>query len=75
MKVHRGGNVVHTGQLFFNDTLTDAVYRAEPYADRGNRDTRNASDAFFTQAGGPTAILPVTKSGSDYTGSITVGVR
>jgi protocatechuate 3,4-dioxygenase beta subunit len=75
MKVHRGGNVVHTGQLFFNDTLTDTVYRGEPYADRGSRDTRNASDAFFTQAGGPTAILPVTKSGSDYTGSITVGVK
>jgi protocatechuate 3,4-dioxygenase beta subunit len=74
MKVHRGGNVVHTGQLFFNDTLTDRVYRAEPYADRGNRDTRNASDAIFTQAGGPTAILAVTKSGSDYTGTITIGV-
>ena len=75
MKVHRGGNVVHTGQLFFNDTLTDAVYRGEPYADRGNRDTHNASDAFFTQAGGPTASLAITKSGSGYTGSVTAGVK
>ena len=75
MKVHRGGNVVHTGQLFFNDTLTDSVYRAEPYAARGNRDTRNANDSIFTQAGGPTAILTVTKLDSGYTGIITVGVK
>ena len=27
VKVHVGGNVVHTGQLFFSDTLTDSVYR------------------------------------------------
>ena len=63
------------GQLFFNDTLADTVYRAEPCAERGNRGTRNASNAFFTQAGGPTAILAITKSGSDYTGTITVGVK
>jgi protocatechuate 3,4-dioxygenase beta subunit len=75
MKVHRGGSVVHVGQLFFTDTLTDSVYRAEPYAARGSRDTRNASDSIFTQAGGPAAILAVTKLGSGYTGAITVGVR
>src|SRR6266550_5062184 len=28
IKVHVGGRVVHTGQLFFSDTLTDTVYRA-----------------------------------------------
>ena len=28
--VHIGGNVVHTGQLYFADSVTDAVYRAEP---------------------------------------------
>ena len=27
VKVHLGGNVVHTGQLFFNDAVTDTVYR------------------------------------------------
>jgi protocatechuate 3,4-dioxygenase beta subunit len=74
VKVHRGGNVVHTGQLFFNDSLTDAVYRAEPYADRGSRDTRNATDSFFAQAGGSAAVLAVTKLGSRYAGAITVGV-
>src|SRR5213079_3102316 len=36
VKVHVGGNVVHTGQLFFPDTLTDQVYKAAPYRARGN---------------------------------------
>ena len=30
VKVHVSGSVVHTGQLFFDDSLTDAVYRAHP---------------------------------------------
>src|SRR3954453_11624734 len=30
--VHVGGNVVHTGQFFFSDSLTDAVYRRAPYS-------------------------------------------
>ncbi len=29
-KVHLGGNVVHTGQLYFSDAVTDAVYKREP---------------------------------------------
>ena len=28
VKVHVGGNVVHTGQLFFPEALTDVVYSA-----------------------------------------------
>ena len=36
--VHIGGNVVHTGQLYFPDSLTDAVYRRAPY--RGDRTGR-----------------------------------
>ena len=34
VKVHLGGNVLHTGQLYFPDTVTDAVYRKAPYASR-----------------------------------------
>ena len=30
VKVHVGGNVVHTGQLFFNDSFMDAVYKRSP---------------------------------------------
>src|SRR5437870_2682643 len=51
VKVHIGGNVVHTGQLYFPDTLTDAVYSSSPYSNRPNRDTRNATDSVYRNGG------------------------
>jgi len=74
VKVHVGGAVVHTGQLFFNDTLTDKVYAAAPYASRGPRDVRNAQDSIFVN-GGKSGVLKVVKSGSGYVGSIAMGVH
>ena len=74
VKVHLGGNVVHTGQLFFDDTLTDAVYKAAPYNTRGPRDTRNAGDSIFAN-GGSRSLLAVRRSGAGYVGSITMGVQ
>ena len=74
VKVHVGGRVVHTGQVFFNDSLTNAVFRAEPYSTRPNRDVRNAQDSIFVN-GGKRGLLSVTKSGSGYVGTITMGVH
>jgi protocatechuate 3,4-dioxygenase beta subunit len=74
VKVHIGGNVVHTGQLFFRDALTDAVYRATPYNSRPNRDTRNADDGIY-RSGGRTSLLTMRKNTTDYVGSIVMGVR
>jgi protocatechuate 3,4-dioxygenase beta subunit len=74
VKVHVGGNVVHTGQLFFPDSLTDAVYRRTPYSRRPNRDTRNAQDSIFRN-GGSKSMLSLKRSGSGYVGSIAMGVH
>jgi protocatechuate 3,4-dioxygenase beta subunit len=73
VKVHVGGNVVHTGQLFFSDTVTDAVYRRKPYSARPGRDMRNAADSIFRN-GGRRGLLSLKKSGSGYVGRITMGV-
>jgi len=73
LKVYLGGNTVHTGQLFFPDTLTDAVYRRSPYSLRPNRDPRNAADSIFRN-GGRRSMLRLAKNGSRYTGRITMGV-
>ena len=73
VKVHIGGSVVHTGQFFFSDDLTDAVYRRAPYAGWGTRDMRNPNDSIFVN-GGARGLLAVTKSGSGYTGKIVMGV-
>jgi protocatechuate 3,4-dioxygenase beta subunit len=74
VKVHVGGSVVHTGQLFFSDTLTDAVYKRSPYSRRPNRDVRNAEDMIY-QSGGRQSTLTVRRRGSGYVGSIAMGVR
>jgi protocatechuate 3,4-dioxygenase beta subunit len=74
VKVHLGGRVVHTGQLYFADSLTDALYRRAPYSSRPGRDTRNATDSFF-RYGGKRSLLRLRRSGSGYLGSITMGVH
>jgi protocatechuate 3,4-dioxygenase beta subunit len=74
VKVHVGGRVVHTGQLYFRDALTDAVYRKAPYSKRPHRDTRNAADSIY-RSGGRRSLLTVRRRGAGYTGSIVMGVR
>ncbi len=74
VKVHIGGNVVHTGQLYFPDTLTDAVYLKAPYSSRPTRDTRNANDSVYRN-GGSKSMLTIHKSGSGYVAAITMGVQ
>jgi protocatechuate 3,4-dioxygenase beta subunit len=74
VKVHLGGNVVHTGQLYFPDALTDAVFRKAPYSSRPGRDTRNANDAVFRN-GGRRSLLTVRRTGTGYAATITMGVQ
>jgi len=74
VKVHLGGRVVHTGQLYFPDSLTDAVFRRAPYSSRPGRDTRNATDSVFRN-GGKRSLLRLRRSGAGYLGSITMGVH
>jgi len=75
VKVHVGGSVVHTGQLFFPDAITDRVYADAPYAARGSRTTRNANDSIFVN-GGAKGLLKLARIASGgWTGSITMGVH
>ena len=72
--VHVGGNVVHTGQLYFSDALTDTVFKRSPYSRRGARDVRNPQDAIYRN-GGRRSTLTVRRSGSGYVGAIAMGVQ
>jgi protocatechuate 3,4-dioxygenase beta subunit len=74
VKVHVGGSVVHTGQLFFNGAVTDVAYKRAPYSARPNRDTRNASDSIFV-TGGKRSLLALKRNEAGYVGSITMGVH
>lgn len=74
VKVHVGGNVIHTGQLYFPDSFTDAVYKKSPYTKRPSRDTRNSNDFVYAN-GGKNSLLSVRADGSGgYVASITMGV-
>jgi protocatechuate 3,4-dioxygenase beta subunit len=75
VKVHVGGNVAHTGQLYFSDALTDRVYVRAPYSARPNRTTRNADDMIYRN-GGRRSLVTVKKSSAGvYVATITMGVQ
>jgi protocatechuate 3,4-dioxygenase beta subunit len=74
VQVHLGGDVLRTGQLYFPDAVTDAVFRRSPYSRRPGRTTRNASDSIFRN-GGSRSLLRLGRSGSGYVGRITMGVQ
>jgi protocatechuate 3,4-dioxygenase beta subunit len=73
VRVYLGGSVLHTGQLYFPDALTDAVYKRAPYSRRPSRATRNANDSLYRN-GGRKSTLAVARSGDGYVGRITMGV-
>jgi protocatechuate 3,4-dioxygenase beta subunit len=50
LEVHLDGTTVLTTQLFFDDAVSDAVFAsAAEYRQHGQRDTRNATDAFWSR--------------------------
>jgi protocatechuate 3,4-dioxygenase beta subunit len=79
MKVHVGGHVVHTGQLFFNDSVSDRVVRLSPYSSHRGTRLRNKADQIYRQAGGSGALLRLRRRKASafrkgLIGTITVGV-
>jgi protocatechuate 3,4-dioxygenase beta subunit len=74
VKVHIGGSVVHTGQLYFNDAVTDTVYRKAPYRSRGVRTTRNADDSIFRNGGSRSQVRLAKAADGSYVATIAMGV-
>jgi hypothetical protein len=76
LKVHVGGDAVHTGQVFFGEAITRIVYRQAPYASRGQYDTPHASDGIYRQAGGSRAELELARrpNARGYVGTIAIGI-
>jgi protocatechuate 3,4-dioxygenase beta subunit len=74
IKVGIGSGEVHTGQLFFDEAVTNDVYRTAPYSDRPGPDVPNESDAIFTQSRGAT-IVSVRPASDGYTGTVTLGIE
>jgi protocatechuate 3,4-dioxygenase beta subunit len=73
LKAHKGGNTVHTTQLFFDEDVSDAVYRASPYRSRSGNYTSNADDSIYAD-GGADSTLRLRQDGSGYLGTLTMGI-
>jgi len=74
VKVHVSGQEVHTGQLYFDDSVNRSVYSRAPYDSRGAPDTTNANDGIYQQ-GGAESTVAVRRSGDGYTGRLSLGVQ
>ena len=75
----KGGHVAYTGQIFFNDTLTDEVAKLAPYNLVKIHRIRNHEDIIYSDSKGSTTIIPVqylTSNGlrGALSGDITLGI-
>jgi protocatechuate 3,4-dioxygenase beta subunit len=61
-------------QFFFDDALSDQVFTQEPYASKGDRDTRNTNDNIYS-GGGDQLLLAVTGDNANgYAAAINIGL-
>lgn len=51
-KTYKGGHVCHTGQMLFNESVTDEVYELSPYNKSTVTRVPNSQDRIFTAQGG-----------------------
>lgn len=69
----RSGASEFTSQLYFDDAISDQVFQQQPYAQRGQRSTRNPGDGLYRN-GGSQLTLSVVPSGSGYAASFDIGL-
>jgi protocatechuate 3,4-dioxygenase beta subunit len=74
VKVHIGGQEVHTGQLYFDDATTAAVNRRAPYASHGEPEVTNSADSIYAQ-GGDKTLVALKRTRDGYAGRLALGVR
>ncbi|MFD7130318.1 intradiol ring-cleavage dioxygenase [Streptomyces sp. NPDC059894] len=74
-----GGQEIHTGQLFFDETITTAVARVSPYSTNTVTRTTLAQDSIYDEGGAASGLLTLTALGSTtsagYAAALTLGVE
>jgi protocatechuate 3,4-dioxygenase beta subunit len=76
---YSGGHVCHTGQLYFDDSVTAMVQQVDPYSQpRQSTRVTNDQDSIYTGQSGADALVVLTALGSSpsagYKATITLGV-
>jgi protocatechuate 3,4-dioxygenase beta subunit len=62
-----------TSQLYFDDALTDEVQSQGAYAEKGERDLRNAEDGIY-RGGGEELLLDLTPNGQGYAATFDIAL-
>ncbi|WP_210589352.1 intradiol ring-cleavage dioxygenase [Streptomyces sp. GESEQ-35] len=74
-----GGQELHTGQLFFDETITTGVAALATYAANTVPRTTLAQDSIYDDGGAASGLLALTALGSSpsagYAGALTLGVE
>jgi protocatechuate 3,4-dioxygenase beta subunit len=74
-----GGQELHTGQLFFDESITTKVAAISPYSTNTVTRTTLAQDSIYDDGGAASGLLTLTALGSStssgYTGTLTLGVE
>ena len=80
-EIYEGGHVSHTGQLFFDDAISDQIYLTEAYGGRDDSQrTLNSADGILgdhaDEPGFLLSLTPVTEGAIEdgFVGTITIGV-
>ncbi|MCC2642109.1 MAG: Intradiol ring-cleavage dioxygenase [Nitrospira sp.] len=63
-----------TSQMYFDDRLTDRVYRDQPYAAKGERNVRNQHDRIFRR-GGEQLMLAAKESTDGYAATFPIALH
>jgi len=70
-KVHLDRKTVLTTQLYFDDSLTEEIYRAvPPYTEHTVRDTRNDTDSVYADVG----LMTAQRAAVGYLAAINLGL-
>jgi protocatechuate 3,4-dioxygenase beta subunit len=63
-----------TSQLYFAESINDAVMSQDPYASRGTRSTLNTADGIFTGSRGSELLLELEPEADGYAGELDLGL-
>ncbi|WP_371596538.1 intradiol ring-cleavage dioxygenase [Streptomyces sp. NBC_00564] len=75
---YTGGEIIHTGQLFFDATINTQVQQLSPYSSNTTKETSLDDDTVYDGGGASSGLLTLTALGSSvsdgYAATLTIGV-
>ncbi|GAA3797885.1 intradiol ring-cleavage dioxygenase [Streptomyces phyllanthi] len=75
---YTGGEVIHTGQLFFDEEINAEIQATAPYSENTTPETSLSDDSIYDDGGASSGLLTLTALGDSvsdgYKATLTVGV-